>query len=668
MIDHRDDQHIRDTHDLLGAGRRHHGEFASAATVAKYPPDRAIEPVALDIRLSLDLEGRSAAGSVTHEVVGRRTGARGLRLDAADLEDVAVDGGDHPLVWRYDGQAIDVTWGEGFAVDERRSLTIRYRVTEPTTGILFSQPTPDDPDAPWFAAVDNETERARHWLPCVDHPSVRPTLRFELRADARWTILANGLREGAEELLDDGTKVSRWRLDCGCPSYLTCFAIGDFVRHDDGDVDGVEIAYFASPTRSAEDLARSFGRTPGMIRWLRERLGVAFPFPKYYQFAVPGIGGAMENISLVSWDDIFVVNEPLHAEIGGLVDRINIHEMAHSYFGDLVVIRDFCDAWLKESWAVYIEACWLEHVEGDDAMRYDLWECLQRYIQEAEGRYMRPIATRRFDTSWDLFDAHLYPGGAVRLHMLRRELGDDVFWAATKDYIEAFAGGVAETDDFRRCLERRSGRSLAKFFDQWFRSPGYPKLKASYRRDAEVGEGIVELEQTQVDAKKGIPCFELSVDLEWTIDGRRERRTVRMERPKQSFVIPLPEAPTSVRIDPDARLVCALDFNPGGDLLRRQLREADDIHGRILAGRELIKTGSRGNLEAVAAAWAEEPFWGVRVAWAQALGEASGGRALGVLAASLAIEEDPRVLPPMLYALAKYRDPAVVEAVGARLD
>lgn len=131
----------------------------------------------------------------------------------------------------------------------------------------------------------------------------------------------------------------------------------------------------------------------------------------------------MENISLVSWDDMFVLDEALAQEWGRLVDQINAHEMAHSYFGDLVVIRDFADAWLKESWATYMEACWIEHAYGAEEYAYEIYECAQRYLHEADERYLRPIVTRRFDSSWQLFDAHLYPGGAVRLHMLRRLLG-----------------------------------------------------------------------------------------------------------------------------------------------------------------------------------------------------------------------------------------------------
>src|SRR5690606_17858216 len=120
----------------------------------------------------------------------------------------------------------------------RRRLAIRYRCERPASGLFFSSPHSVDPEAAYFAATDHETERARHWLPTIDLPSVRPTLSFHLRAKAELTILANGLLE-SEQRHDDGTKTAHWRLDQPCPSYLTCFAIGDFVRLDDGECDGV---------------------------------------------------------------------------------------------------------------------------------------------------------------------------------------------------------------------------------------------------------------------------------------------------------------------------------------------------------------------------------------------------------------------------------------------
>ena len=77
----------------------------------------------------------------------------------------------------------------------------------------------------------------------------------------------------------------------------------------------------------------------------------------------------------------------------------------------------------------------------------------------------------------NLFDFNL--GGAWRLHMLRKRLGDKIFWGAVQDYIATYSKKTVETEDFRKILEKHSFLNLSKFFEQWFYSKGYPKLKIS---------------------------------------------------------------------------------------------------------------------------------------------------------------------------------------------
>ena len=135
----------------------------------------------------------------------------------------------------------------------------------------------------------------------------------------------------------------------------------------------------------------------------------------------------MENISLTTWDDVFITDETLHAEWGWLVDLINLHEMAHSYFGDAVVCRDFAHAWLKEGWATYMESVWLGDTVGEDALHLQMYEESLHYRNEADNRYVRPIMTRQFNSSFQMYDGHLYPGAAWRVHMLRHMLGEGDF-------------------------------------------------------------------------------------------------------------------------------------------------------------------------------------------------------------------------------------------------
>lgn len=635
-------------------------EFSLPGAEPHYPPDLGIEPVHLDIDLAVDIANARLAGTVTHTLAWRRAGARTLELDAVGLQVREVrDLDGHELRWRCDGAKLRITWAQGAERDHRRKLAIDYAVEQPAAGVYFST-------APRYAITDHETERARHWLPTLDLPAVRPTLAFHLRAPADLTILANGLPV-TEDLHDDGTKTGHWRLDQPCPSYLTCFAIGEFVRLDDGDHEGVELAYFCTPEHGPAHLSRSFGGTAEIMRWMTERLGAKFPFPKYYQFAVPRIGGAMENISLVSWDDQFLLDEQLAGEWGRLVDQVNVHEMAHSWFGDRVVCRDYAHAWLKESWATYMEVCWFEYAYGRDEQLYELWLNAQSYFREADTRYQRPIVTRRFHSSFEMYDMHLYPGGAARLHTLRGLLGDDLFWEGVRAYLREFDGKLVETDDFRKTMEAVSGRSLVEFFDQWIHSPGYPMLEVEFEFDDEANLGRFTIEQKQVDAKAGVGLFCLPITLAWVIEGTEHRRKVELGRARHVFEFDMARDPEQVRVDPDAAVLHKLDFDPGADKLERQLRDAPDVIGRILAGCELAKQGKPSTIALIQQRWKAEPFWGVRLEWAKALGRVGSALAIAALVHAIDHEQDLRVLEGLLRAGMEIRDAGLAAAVEARL-
>ncbi len=639
------------------------GEFTSPASKDHYAPDRRLEPVHLTLRLQVDPKAKRMEAAITHRIRANAAGAQSLTLHGEDFEDLTVEGAAHD----YDGREIALRFEEPFDKGEEREITIRYVVIDAVSGLHFHGPSGDDPDAPIFAATDHETERARHWLATIDHPSIRPTLRFEIRAAQELTVLANGSLEG-ETAHDDGTKTVTWVLDEPCPSYLTCFAVGDFVRWDGETVDGTPVAAFAAKGPfTAEHLERSFRRTSDMLAWLPEHLGTPYPYPKYFQIALPFIGGAMENISLVTWDDRFLLDAEMERDERQLLDVINVHEMAHSWFGDLIVCKDFAHAWLKESWATYTEACWLDHDQGRDARDHDLWRMREMYVKESKERYARPIVTRRFDSSWDMYDAHLYPGGAWRLHMLRELLGDEVFWPAVQDYVKTYAGKVVETDDFRRILEEHSGRDLSHFFDQWLRTAGFPEIEGRFSWDASRKEGIFTLRQTQKNAKKSIPLFRFDLKLAWTIDGVYQERVVRFEDEKLRLTFPMEQAPELVRIDPDLQLLHTLKFEPGDRRWRAQLK-AEDVPGRIQAGEALARSGKRANTEALVAAFQDEPFWGVRQYWAQALGEAGSEAAIEGIAKLLESESDPQVCVALAKAAAKSRDGRLREALLAALD
>lgn len=644
-------------------------DFGGPAAEKHYPPDLGIESEHIDIEIKLHINQHSADLRVTHTLRANRDGVTTLELDGIDFLNLLVsDNSGAVLQHIYDGEKIRISWQQAWAHGDVHQLCLRYRIEKPASGLIFSSPDAAYPKRPLYAATDHETERARHWLACVDLPNVRTSLRFSITAAADLTILANGSLQ-SETVHHDGTKTAVWALQQRCPSYLVCFAVGDFIRYDDSPIDGLPIAYFATKELSPNDLQRSFGKTPQMIKWITQKLNVSFPFPKYYQFALPHFGGAMENISLVSWSDDIVVGPNDGSERQWICDQTNVHELAHSYFGDLVVCRDFAHAWLKESWATYMETCWLEDTVSLDEMHYDLYRNAQAYIEEADTRYSRPLVTRSFTSSWQMYDRHLYPGGACRLHTLRRELGDEIFWRAVTDYIRTNREQVVETVDFQRAMERHSGRSLQKFFDQWITTAAYPHLKVSFNYDSTKKIGTFEIEQKQYDKKKDIPIFELTTDISWTdLKGNTEIHTIHINKGRQSFTFTMSEDPAQVRFDPNWRILHKLEFNAGDTRLKNQLSGAKDVVGRIHAAYELCKTGRRSNIKAVGDALSQEPFWGVRREIIKALTKTRIEDALSALIDQLDKETDAQVLPVLFISAASFRDAKVLRALLARLQ
>jgi aminopeptidase N len=108
---------------------------------------------------------------------------------------------------------------------------------------------------------------------------------------------------------------------------------------------------------------------------------------------------------------------------------------------------------------------WMEHTSGREAL--DEW-IRDQYAFVSENReHMSPPGDPPAN---DLFNAGVYAWGALGLHALRLEVGDDVFFDILQTYHARFADGNARTADFIAVAEEVSGQELSAFFDSWLYS------------------------------------------------------------------------------------------------------------------------------------------------------------------------------------------------------
>ena len=170
----------------------------------------------------------------------------------------------------------------------------------------------------------------------------------------------------------------------------------------------------------------------------------------------------------------------------------------------------------------------------------------------------RPVVDPEETNLFNLLNANNYSKGGWALHMLRGMLGDEVFFAGIRGYYARFRDDVASTSDFRAVMEETSGADLGWFFEQWLHRPGYPVVTSETRWDADAGEAVVTIRQTQ---QADWPVFRLPLEIEFDIGGEAERREVEITDREQVFRIRLPAAPSATTLDPDGFLLMRTDAN-----------------------------------------------------------------------------------------------------------
>jgi len=648
-------------------GLRAHGRpFAFAGTPRQFAPDTPVVFRDLTLAVAVDLRGRAIAGTATYTLEAASERVPELVLDAREMDILRVfDGSGLPLRFSHDGRRLTIRFGASLGRGEPARVAIDFRVQAPRAGFYFILPDAEHPDRVPQAWTQGQDEDSHFWFPCHDSPNARTPVRVLATVPEGNVALSNGRLIEVHDGPEAGTRLFDWRLAEPTATYLVTLVVGPFAEVKQGEVGGVPVAYWVLPGREA-DGERAFGRTPEMIRFFEDLLGVRYPWEKYAQVAVSEfVFGGMENTSMTTQTDATLHDARAHLDFSS--DPLVSHELAHQWFGDLVTCRTWSHAWLNEGFATYFELLWREHALGKDDFDLARLDYADQYRTEDGDRYRRPIVTDRWDEPIDLFDRHLYEKGALVLHMLRREIGDTAFFGGLRRYLERHRGGTVDTHDLQRALEEWTGKSLGRFFAQWVHAAGHPALKARYAWSEEDRLATITLEQTQPVAEGEEP-FHLSVGVSFELPtGQVVERVVTMTQKAQRLVVPLDQEPLLARVDPDADLLRTLEFERPSAMLRRALREDPSVPARIEAAQAMGKDPSPHNLDALGLALRSDPFWGVRAAAAKVIGKIGTDRGLGALEAALG-DEHPKARRAVVEALGELRSEAAAQLLAAALD
>lgn len=384
-----------------------------------------------------------------------------IRVYAVDGTDIVYDLGErHPVL----GSPLS------FIVPDDAEVMIEYLTSPDASGIqwMSAELAGGHP----FVYTQGEAINARSYIPCQDTPGVKFTLdaSLEIPSELRGLVAApDHLRVSVGR---PGYSVEVWRMPYPITSYLIAFAVGELVSEDISDRSRV----WSQPSM-IDKAAHDFRDFPTIMLAGEELFG-PYPFGRCDILVMPAAFpyGGMENPTLM-----FVSPSTVAGDGSGI--SVIVHELAHSWMGNLVTNADWASFWLNEGWTVWGEGRIMEEVYGSDVAMVSRKLLQREFDDDCEGycRRCTPFLTKLMHGQDDvdpddIFSRVPYHKGAQFLRRLEDTVGRRHFDVFMLEYIKAYRYQSLTAGQFIAFATKKLGAAVMKEVDAhaWVYGEGMP--------------------------------------------------------------------------------------------------------------------------------------------------------------------------------------------------
>ncbi len=510
-----------------------------AAAAAQQQPDTTIDVLHYKFGIDLNDSNNIIKGEAVVTVKFlQNTGT--LKLDLAQkkangqgmlVASVAQD--NNTLSFSQDSQHVIISTNK--RAGDTASFTIHYEGI-PADGLIIS--TNKYKHRTFFG--DNWPNRAHNWLPCKDHLSDKATVEFIVTAPEHYQVVSNGVQI-EETNLPGHRRLTHWASAEELPTKVMVIGVADFAINYAGSVDNIPVYSWVYPEDRDSGFA-TYAMAKNILPFFISHVG-PYAYKKLANVQSKTIFGGMENASAIFYYENSVSNKG--------TEGLMAHEIAHQWFGNTATEKNWQHLWLSEGFATYMDHLYHENKFGVDSFNKRLVQDRKTVIAFSKKRNTPVVDTTYGDSMMQLLNANSYQKGGWVLHMLRRKLGDTIFWKSIRAYYAMYAGKNANTNDLQKIFEKTSHQNLAPFFKQWLYTPGQPNLDIAWHYNEASHKVTITIEQKQNTLFE----FPLEIGITAGTECKQLLKTIIIKNRLTSIDITVTTKPSSVIADPRTNLL-----------------------------------------------------------------------------------------------------------------
>jgi len=445
-------------------------------------------------------------------------------------------------VFQHTANKINITLPSPAIKNAIGSVDVFYHGTPPPTG-MGSFTASRHNNTPVIYTL-SEPYGARDWWPCKESLADKiDSIDVFISSPSQYKAASNG--KLMSDVVIGNNRTAHWKHRYPIATYLVAIAVTNYETYSDfmdlPDGKKLEILNYIYPEYLTTAKSKR-AETLDIMDFYNKKF-ITYPFAsEKYGHAQFGWGGGMEHQTMS-----FMAN---------LDYELVAHEMAHQWFGDYITLNSWHDIWLNEGFATYLTGLVFENLQN--GVWWPSWKNSQvsRITSSAAGSVYVADTT---DVS-RIFNGRLsYSKGAYLLHMLRWEIGDELFFQGLKNYLidPSVANGFASHKKFVKHMETVADTSFTEFFKDWYYGEGHPIFSLVYFPDP-VNPAKQRLRISQISSHPSVSFFEVNVPIRLWNEGKSKDLRLKLTRQNQEFAIS--DQPfDKIEFDPDKWLIAKVD-------------------------------------------------------------------------------------------------------------